>query len=77
MKQAVGIARKLPDSKHVLARSLYYLSEYQKEERDTEAVDHLDEAIQLYTQHMGSGKAKIGKELQFSDFDSLLVCYQR
>lgn len=77
MEQAVGIARKLPDSKHMLARSLYYLSQYQENEQESESISHLSEATQLYEEHMGPGKPKNGTDLQCSDFDNLLVCYQR
>lgn len=77
MRQAVGMARKLPDSKHVLARCLYYLSEYQARAQDSEATSHFNEAIQLYEEHMGSGTQGGGKNLNCSDFDNLLVSYQR
>lgn len=76
MKQAVDMLRKLPDAKHFLARSLFYLSMYKREQGDNTSRSDEDEALKLYKEHVRNG-AEDHSGLSIEDFDNLLVHYYR
>jgi hypothetical protein len=79
MEQAVSMLRQLPDSRHVLARSLFYLSCFQTKQHNASAggEGNLEEALSLYRRHLGVSEAKSLDGLGTMDFDSLLVHYLR
>ncbi|ENH69796.1 hypothetical protein FOC1_g10009296, partial [Fusarium oxysporum f. sp. cubense race 1] len=66
----------LPDSKGILARSLYYLSRYQMGEDPIElSKKNEEQAFQLYYEHRGH--VENHSSLQAKDFDDLLIAYNR
>lgn len=68
--------RRLPDSKGILARSLYYLSRYQMGEDPIElSKKNEEQAFQLYYEHRGH--VENHSSLQAKDFDDLLIAYNR
>lgn len=76
MKQAVEMLRELPDAKHLLASSLFYLSIYKREEGDDTNRSDEDEAFKLYDEHVRN-VAEDRSSLSIKDFDNLLVHYYR
>lgn len=75
-KQGVEMLRRLPDSKGILARSLYYLSRYQMGEDPIElSKKNEEQAFQLYYEHRGH--VENHSSLQAKDFDDLLIAYNR
>jgi hypothetical protein len=79
MEQAVSILRQLPDSTHVLARSLFYLScfQIQQDNASTGGKGNLKEALSLYRRYLGLSEGKSLDGLVTMDFDNLLVHYLR
>lgn len=72
-KRSVALLRKLPDSKRMLARSLYYLSKYI--DGEDEGAEKEKEAIELY--HECCGRALDSPSLTTDHFDNLIIAYNR
>ncbi|KAI1146637.1 hypothetical protein F4825DRAFT_456289 [Nemania diffusa] len=78
MKQAVDLLRTMPDASHLLARSLFYLSTYQRDQSGHATNNKLeDEAFSLYKKHVGDSVTKAQAKLTKSDYDNLLIFYFR
>lgn len=76
--QAVKMLRKIPDANHLLARSLFYLSTYQRDQPGHTAHRKLeDEAFDLYKKQVGGTVTKSQAELTMVDYDNLLAHYFR
>lgn len=68
--------RELPDSELILARSLFYLSQYEcAGEMNQLSQNYENEAVEIYCAHHGVARDK--SSLTNKDFDNLLVHYYR
>lgn len=75
MEAAVQMLRGLPDASHILARSLFALSQFQ-DAKNAIVQNNAQEAFQLYCKHTKAAP-KMMMDMTLQDYDNLLVFHYR